>query len=166
MLNISTLDKENTSLNKIALDFHELLDEVKDNFDFNQMSNGGKILIENNAANFIIQADPIHITNIIYNLLDNAVKYCNKLPVITITTKTEKKYLVIEIKDNGTGIRKEDLKMIFDKFYRVPTGNIHDIKGFGLGLFYVKLIILEHNGSIDVKSIVGEGTTFTIKLPY
>jgi len=166
VLNISTLDKENTSLNKITLDFHELLDEVKDTFDFNQMSNGGKILIEYNAANFKIQADPIHITNIIYNLVDNAVKYCNKLPVITITTKTEKKYLVIEIKDNGTGIRKEDLKMIFDKFYRVSTGNIHDIKGFGLGLFYVKLIILEHNGSIDVKSIVGEGTTFTIKLPY
>jgi two-component system phosphate regulon sensor histidine kinase PhoR len=166
VLNISTLDKENTSLNKITLDFHELLDEVKDTFDFNQMSNGGKILIENNAVNFIIQADPIHITNIIYNLVDNAVKYCNKLPVITIITKTEKKYLVIEIKDNGIGIRKEDLKMIFDKFYRVSTGNIHDIKGFGLGLFYVKLIILEHNGSIDVKSIVGEGTTFTIKLPY
>ena len=166
VLNISTLDTENTTLNKKSLDFHELLDEVKDTFDFNQLANGGKILIENNASIFIIQADPIHITNVVYNLLDNAVKYCTTKPFISITTKNERNYLVIEIKDNGIGIRKEDLKMIFDKFYRVSTGNIHDIKGFGLGLFYVKLIINEHSGSIDVKSKLGEGSTFTIKLPY
>lgn len=166
VLNISTLDTENTTLNKKSLDFHELLVEVKDTFDFNQLANGGKILIENNASVFTIQADPIHITNVVYNLLDNAVKYCTTKPFISITTKNERNYLVIEIKDNGIGIRKEDLKMIFDKFYRVSTGNIHDIKGFGLGLFYVKLIINEHNGSIDVKSKAGEGSTFTIKLPY
>lgn len=166
VLNISTLDTENTTLNKKSLDFHELLDEVKDTFDFNQLVNGGKILIENNASIFTIQADPIHITNVVYNLLDNAVKYCITKPFISITTKNEQNYLVIEIKDNGIGIRKEDLKMIFDKFYRVSTGNIHDIKGFGLGLFYVKLIINEHNGSIDVKSKLGEGSAFTIKLPY
>ena len=166
VLNISTLDTENTTLNKKSLDFHELLVEVKDTFDFNQLANGGKILIENNASVFTIQADPIHITNVVYNLLDNAVKYCTTKPFISITTKNERNYLVIEIKDNGIGIRKEDLKMIFDKFYRVSTGNIHDIKGFGLGLFYVKLIINEHNGSIDVKSKLGEGSTFTIKLPF
>jgi two-component system phosphate regulon sensor histidine kinase PhoR len=166
VLNISTLDTENTTLNKKSLDFNELLDEVKDTFDFNQLANGGKILIENNASIFTIQADPIHITNVVYNLLDNAVKYSTTKPLISITTKNERNYLVIEIKDNGIGIRKEDLKMIFDKFYRVSTGNIHDIKGFGLGLFYVKLIINEHNGSIDVKSKLGEGSTFTIKLPY
>lgn len=166
VLNISTLDTENTTLNKKSLDFHELLIEVKDTFDFNQLANGGKILIENNASIFTIQADPIHITNVVYNLLDNAVKYSTTKPLISITTKNERNYLVIEIKDNGIGIRKEDLKMIFDKFYRVSTGNIHDIKGFGLGLFYVKLIINEHNGSIDVKSKLGEGSAFTIKLPY
>ena len=166
VLNISTLDTENTTLNKKSLDFHELLVEVKDTFDFNQLANGGKILIENNASVFTIQADPIHITNVVYNLLDNAVKYCTTKPFVSITTKNERNYLVIEIKDNGIGIRKEDLKMIFDKFYRVSTGNIHDIKGFGLGLFYVKLIINEHNGSIDVKSKLGEGSAFTIKLPY
>jgi two-component system phosphate regulon sensor histidine kinase PhoR len=166
VLNISTLDTENTTLNKKSLDFHELLVEVKDTFDFNQLANGGKILIENNASIFTIQADPIHITNVVYNLLDNAVKYCTTKPFISITTKNERNYLVIEIKDNGIGIRKEDLKMIFDKFYRVSTGNIHDIKGFGLGLFYVKLIINEHNGSIDVKSKIGEGSTFIIKLPH
>ena len=166
VLNISTLDTENTTLNKKSLDFNELLVEVKDTFDFNQLANGGKILIENNASIFTIQADSIHITNVVYNLLDNAVKYCTTKPFISITTKNERNYLVIEIKDNGIGIRKEDLKMIFDKFYRVSTGNIHDIKGFGLGLFYVKLIINEHNGSIDVKSKIGEGSTFIIKLPH
>lgn len=166
VLNISTLDTENTTLNKKSLDFHELLAEVKDTFDFNQLANGGKILIENNASVFTIQVDPIHITNVVYNLLDNAVKYSTTKPVISITTKNERNHLVIEIKDNGIGIRKEDLKMIFDKFYRVSTGNIHDTKGFGLGLFYVKLIINEHNGSIDVKSKIGEGSTFTIKLPF
>ena len=166
VLNISTLDTENTTLNKKSLDFHELLVEVKDTFDFNQLANGGKILSENNASIFTIQADSIDITNVVYNLLDNAVKYCITKPFISITTKNERNYLVIEIKDNGIGIRKEDLKMIFDKFYRVSTGNIHDIKGFGLGLFYVKLIINEHNGSIDVKSKPGEGSAFTIKLPY
>ena len=166
VLNISTLDTENTTLNKISLNFHELLFEVKETFDFNQVANGGKILIENNASVFTIQADPIHITNVVYNLLDNAVKYSTTKPVISITTKNERNHLVIEIKDNGIGIRKEDLKMIFNKFYRVSTGNIHDIKGFGLGLFYVKLIINEHNGSIDVESKIGEGSTFTIKLPF
>ena len=166
VLNISTLDTENTTLNKISLNFHELLFEVKETFDFNHVANGGKILIENNASVFTIQADPIHITNVVYNLLDNAVKYCTTKPVISITTKNERNHLVIEIKDNGIGIRKEDLKMIFNKFYRVSTGNIHDIKGFGLGLFYVKLIINEHNGSIDVESKIGEGSTFTIKLPF
>ena len=166
VLNISTLDTENTTLNKISLNFHELLFEVKETFDFNQVANGGKILIENNASVFTIQADPIHITNVVYNLLDNAVKYCTTKPVISITTKNERNHLVIEIKDNGIGIRKEDLKIIFNKFYRVSTGNIHDIKGFGLGLFYVKLIINEHNGSIDVESKIGEGSTFTIKLPF
>ena len=166
VLNISTLDTENTTLNKISLNFHELLFEVKETFDFNHVANGGKILIENNASVFTIQADPIHITNVVYNLLDNAVKYSTTKPVISITTKNERNHLVIEIKDNGIGIRKEDLKMIFDKFYRVSTGNIHDIKGFGLGLFYVKLIINEHNGSIDVESKIGEGSTFTIKLPF
>lgn len=164
VLNISTLDKENTPLNKITIDFHELLVEVKETFDFNQIAKGGKIIIEDNASMFLIQADQIHITNVVYNLLDNAVKYCLNPPLIVITTKNENSRLIIEIADNGIGIRKENLKMIFDKFYRVPTGNIHDIKGFGLGLFYVKLIIKQHGGTIDVKSKVGEGTIFTINL--
>jgi two-component system phosphate regulon sensor histidine kinase PhoR len=93
------------------------------------------------------------------------VKYCEEVPVITVTTRNEKKGIVLEFTDNGIGIKREDQRMIFDKFYRVPTGNVHNVKGFGLGLFYVKLIIDAHKGKIDVKSKPGEGTTFTIWLP-
>jgi two-component system phosphate regulon sensor histidine kinase PhoR len=97
--------------------------------------------------------------------LDNAIKYCNGKAQIQVKTFNERNGLIIEITDNGIGIKKEDIRLIFDKFYRVPTGNVHDVKGFGLGLFYVKLIIDAHQGKIDVKSTVGKGTTFTIWLP-
>ena len=97
--------------------------------------------------------------------MDNAVKYCDRIPQITLKTYSDKRWFVLEMNDNGIGIKREDVKMIFDKFYRVPTGNRHDVKGFGLGLYYVKLIIEEHGGQILVKSALGKGTTFTIKLP-
>jgi two-component system phosphate regulon sensor histidine kinase PhoR len=97
--------------------------------------------------------------------LDNAVKYCITTPQIVLNTRNEKNLLVIEIADNGIGMKREDVKQIFEKFYRVPTGNIHNVKGFGLGLYYVKLIIDAHEGKIEVKSLVNKGTTFTIYLP-
>jgi len=147
------------------LDLHELLEEAKENFEFNQLEQGGKIELELAALNGEIIADPVHITNVIYNLLDNAVKYCDKIPDVVLRTREDKKGLIFEISDNGIGIKREDQKMIFDKFYRVPTGNLHNVKGFGLGLYYVKLIIDEHGGKLDVKSTPGKGTTFTLWLP-
>ena len=117
------------------------------------------------ALDHQIQADSVHITNVVYNLLDNAIKYCDGKAMIHILTKNERNGLLIEVSDNGIGIKKENIKLIFDKFYRVPTGNVHDVKGFGLGLFYVKLIIEAHKGKIEVKSTVGKGTTFSIWLP-
>lgn len=165
VLNVAKLDKEELALKKETIDVHELLEEAKDNFEFNQFEQGGKIQLNAQALHHEILADPVHITNVIYNLLDNAVKYCDKKPDITVSTRNEKKGLVIEFSDNGIGIKREDIKMIFDKFYRVPTGNVHNVKGFGLGLYYVKLIIDAHGGKIDVKSKIGEGTTFTIWMP-
>ncbi len=166
VLNIAKLDKEKVALKIEELDFHELLEEAKDTFEFNKMTHGGVIKMDLNAEKFIIQADPVHIGNVIYNLLDNAVKYCEGSPSINLSTWNDKKGLYFEIADNGIGIKKEDIKLIFDKFYRVSTGNLHNVKGFGLGLYYVKLIVEAHQGSIDIKSNIGKGTTFKIFLPY
>ena len=150
---------------KENFNIHELLDEVKDNFEFNHSEAGGEIELLKNATNFCIEVDSVHITNVVYNLLDNAVKYCSEKPKIQISTRTEKNGLLLEIADNGIGKKREHSKLIFDKFYRVPTGNIHNVKGFGLGLYYVKLIVEAHQGKIDVKSIIGKGTTFSLWFP-
>ena len=166
VLNVAKLDKEQVVLKKEEVDVHELLEEAKENFEFNQHEHGGKIQLELTSEKGVIHADPVHITNVIYNLLDNAVKYCDKTPEIMVRTGDDKKGLFVEVTDNGIGIKKEDQKLIFDKFYRVPTGNLHNVKGFGLGLYYVKLIIDAHGGKMDVKSSPGKGTTFTIHLPH
>lgn len=166
VLNVAQLDKEELTLKKEAVDIHELLIEAKENFDINQLDQGGSIQLDLQAETSAVNADPVHITNVVYNLLDNAVKYCDTTPQIKVKTTNDKKGIVIEISDNGIGIKREDLKMIFDKFFRVPTGNLHNVKGFGLGLYYVKLIIESHGGKIEVKSKLGEGTIFTVSLPY
>ncbi len=165
VLNVAKMSKDSLSLKKESFDMHELLGEVKDNFDFNQMETGGDIQLQLDASQFEIDVDPVHISNVVYNLMDNAVKYCEETPHVTVKTSSEKRWFTMEIVDNGIGIKRDDLKMIFDKFYRVPTGNLHDVKGFGLGLYYVKLIIEEHGGQINVKSTIGKGTTFTVRLP-
>jgi two-component system phosphate regulon sensor histidine kinase PhoR len=165
VLNVAKLDKEQVILDKELFNVHELLDEVKENFEFNQTEIGGIITLDCSALDHQIQADSVHLTNVVYNLLDNAIKYCDGKAMIHILTKNERNGLLIEVSDNGIGIKKENIKLIFDKFYRVPTGNIHDVKGFGLGLFYVKLIIEAHKGKIEVKSTIGKGTTFSIWLP-
>lgn len=166
VLNVAKLDKHEISLKKEQLDMHELLNEVRDNFEFNQMEKGGRISLNLESSQYELLVDPVHISNVAYNLIDNAIKYCDKSPDIQISTRNEKRGFVLEVQDNGIGIRRDQLKFIFDKFYRVPTGNLHDVKGFGLGLYYVKLIIEAHGGSVMVKSTLGKGTTFTVYLPF
>jgi len=165
VLNVAKLDKEQVVLKKSTLDIHELLEEVKDNFEFNQEEKGGIITMDLAATDDAIRADEVHISNVLYNLIDNAIKYCTETPNIKIRTKNENKFLRIDIEDNGIGIKREDLDQIFEKFFRVHTGNRHDVKGFGLGLYYVKLILEAHKGSVEVKSTLGKGTTFTLRIP-
>ncbi len=165
VLNVAKMDKDTLHLKKELFDMHDLIEEAKGNFEFNQAEHGGQISLDLQATEFNIQADPVHISNVVFNLLDNAIKYCEVKPHISIKTKNEKNGFVLEITDNGIGIKREDIKMIFDKFYRVPTGNLHNVKGFGLGLYYVKIIIEQHGGNIQVKSSVGKGTTFILWLP-
>lgn len=165
VLNVAKMDKETIQLKKTKVDIHEIITEIHENFEYNQFANGGKMLINLDAEKFEISADVVHITNVFYNLIDNACKYCENSPEILVKTSNDKSNLLISIADNGIGIKRENLSLIFDKFYRVPTGNLHNVKGFGLGLFYVKLIIEQHGGKITVKSSQGKGTIFTISLP-
>jgi two-component system phosphate regulon sensor histidine kinase PhoR len=126
---------------------------------------GGKLEFLPEADRSVITGDLMHLTNVVSNLMENAMKYTNRNPEITISTMNENNSLVVSVTDNGIGISKEDQKRIFDKFYRVPTGNVHNVKGFGLGLSYVKLIVDEHGGSIKIKSEFNKGSRFDIHLP-
>jgi two-component system phosphate regulon sensor histidine kinase PhoR len=165
VLNIAKLDKNELVLSKEQLNIHEIIEEAADSFRFNQLENGGKLDLSLNAQQDTVDADPVHITNVFFNLIDNAVKYSSGIPNIHLASENDKKGINITIKDNGIGIAKENLKHIFEKFYRVPTGNVHDVKGFGLGLYYVKIIVESHGGTINVKSQTGDGTTFKVWLP-
>jgi two-component system phosphate regulon sensor histidine kinase PhoR len=165
VLNLAKMDKDDLRLKRNTLFIHDLIHDVKENFDFNQAGKGGKIHLILAAADDQIKADEVHVTNVLFNLIDNAIKYCEIEPSIEVSTLNEKKGITITVKDNGIGIKKEDLNNIFDKFFRVHTGNRHDVKGFGLGLFYVKTIIEAHKGKVIVQSALGEGTAFSVYLP-
>jgi two-component system phosphate regulon sensor histidine kinase PhoR len=149
-----------------SINIHEALNDAISKVNLQIEKKGGIIHTDLNASQAIIQADPVHITNIVFNLLDNANKYTPWAPVIHISTKTMGQGILISIKDNGIGISKSNQKKVFDKLYRVPTGNVHNVKGFGLGLSYVKNIIEKHQGKITLESELKKGSRFSIYLPY
>lgn len=164
VLQSSVIDKGELTLQLEPVDMQELLESVAENINL-QMTNKGSLSLLFKAENPIVQGDIIHLTNVIYNLLDNALKYTTASPEITIEVKNNTNQLEINIQDNGIGISKEHQHKIFDKLYRIPTGNVHNVKGFGLGLSYVKAIVEHHKGSIHVTSDLRKGSTFTITLP-
>lgn len=147
---------------------NELVKKCAGTFMLNVQDKDGQINLELDADNAWIEADKIHFTNVVYNLMENALKYRRaEVPfVMTVATHNDAEgNLLVSVQDNGIGIKKEYLKHIFERFYRVPTGNVHDVKGFGLGLTYVDAIVRAHEGRIEVESEPGEGTKFTIVLP-
>ena len=167
VLQMSMFDRNSTTLKKKELDLNEMVENVANTFSLRVEHTGGKIYTQIEAIDSAIYVDEVHFQNVINNLLDNAVKYRkqDKPLDIYINTWNDDQWLYCSIRDTGIGIKKESLKKIFDKFYRVHTGNVHDVKGFGLGLAYVKNIVELHNGEIKVDSDYGRGTTFTIRLP-
>ena len=166
VLQMSVFERQNIKIEMQENNINEIIQTIAENYSLKIHSKGGNLYTELHAHNAFVNVDEMHFANIIYNLLDNAVKYSREdTPIIiTISTWNEKNNLLIAIEDNGIGIKKEYLKHIFDNFYRVPTGNRHDIKGFGLGLPYVKKIIKLHHGNIKVESEPNIGTKFVIEL--
>lgn len=166
VLQMAIFERAKLKLKVKEVDVHEIIRKVTNNFALQLGSQDGMVVHEFNAQSPIVKADEVHITNVINNLLDNATKYRNGNPVINISTRDGANGIVIAVKDNGIGISRENLKKIFDQFYRVPSGNIHNVKGFGLGLSYVKKIVEAHGGKIWVESKLGEGSTFSFFLPW
>jgi len=167
VLQMSMFDRKTASFKKKELDLNELLESIASTFSLRVEHTGGKIYTEIEAVDSAIYVDEVHFQNAITNLMDNAVKYRKPDEPLNLYIRTwnEKERLCFSIRDTGLGIKKENAKKIFDKFYRVHTGNVHDVKGFGLGLAYVKKIITLHGGDIKCESELGKGTTFIVTLP-
>ncbi|MGZ4118924.1 MAG: sensor histidine kinase, partial [Bacteroidia bacterium] len=166
ILQTAILDKGEFKLKVQPIDIHNLIEQTIHNIKLQVEDKEGEIEIELNATEPLITGDRVHVTNIIFNLIDNALKYSKANPKIKISTRNDKEGIFIAVQDNGIGISKENQKRIFDTMYRVPTGNIHNVKGFGLGLSYVKAVVEKHGGSIQVESELGKGSTFTLFLPF
>ncbi len=165
ILQAAVMDRQELQLNKRPLHVHELISEMLDNYTLQLQDKQGHAELQLNARKDCIEADPVHFRNLLSNLIDNAVKYSNDNLLIKITTHSTNKNLVIRIDDNGIGMSKETVRRIFEKFYRAHTGNLHNVKGFGLGLSYVKTIVDAHHGKIKVESVPGKGSAFTLEFP-
>lgn len=166
VLQSAILDKGDFSLKLSETDLHELINEAATSVRLQVEKKEGEIITQLEAFPATIECDRTHILNIIFNLLDNAIKYTPSQPAIRVLTRSTPQGIELCVQDNGVGINKENQKRIFEKLYRVPTGNVHDVKGFGLGLSYVKAIVVKHGGQIRVESELGKGSRFYITLPY
>jgi signal transduction histidine kinase len=165
VLQMAIFEKMNARLSFSEMDVHNIINKAVDNFTFQIGTLNGTIKKDFQASNPFVVIDEIHFLNAISNLVDNAIKYSGGKPEITISTQNIKKGIQITVEDKGIGIGKENLKRIYDKFYRVHSGNVHNVKGFGLGLSYVKKVIEEHNGTIKTESQLNKGTKFILVIP-
>ena len=165
VLRISKLEKKELDINKEPHDIHEIIEDAVEHISLIIEDRGGEIITDLEATRTTILLNDSHFTNVIVNILDNAIKYSVERPIINIHTENLRDFVLIKIKDNGIGMSKASQKRVFEKFFREHTGDVHNVKGHGLGLSYVKQIIDDHNGYITVESEKGKGSTFTIKMP-
>ena len=165
VLQLATLEKENLHIAREPVDMHRVIQQAEGSFLLMLQERQGTMALQLEASPSTVMGDPLHLQNVIFNLLDNALKYSDGPPRITVRSRNEGQQLLIDVSDQGIGIKREHQKHLFERFFRVPTGNVHNVKGFGLGLHYVREILRAHNGSISVHSEPGKGSTFTVKLP-
>jgi two-component system phosphate regulon sensor histidine kinase PhoR len=152
VLQLATLDRDHLSLRRENVDLHRKIQEVEEAFRLQLQERDGRLTL--------------HLQNVLFNLVDNALKYSKGRPMITVRTLDDGRWLRIEVSDKGIGMPRDVQRRIFERFYRAHTGNVHDVKGFGLGLHYVQQIVHAHDGRVEVESRPGDGSTFIVKLPY
>ena len=166
VLKLSMFEKKEMELKKEQFDYRQLVLEVMNSMRLQFEKYHAIVNLHTKGDNFIVEADKLHITSVIYNLLDNALKYSKENPVIDVQLKANPESIELSVSDNGIGIASAYKEKIFDKFFRVPTGDKHNIKGYGLGLSYVAEVIKRHQGDVQVESELGKGSTFTARFPY
>jgi two-component system phosphate regulon sensor histidine kinase PhoR len=165
VLQLAVLDRGEFNLKYKPMDLHELIRKVAESFQLLVKERNGVVRLHLSATSYQVYIDGMHIENVISNLLDNANKYSPEKPDITISTFNRNDHIVVAVEDKGIGISSENQKNIFRKMFRVHTGNLHDVKGFGLGLYYVKRLVEAHNGNVNIHSEPGAGSRFEISFP-
>jgi two-component system, OmpR family, phosphate regulon sensor histidine kinase PhoR len=166
VLQMATLERKELPLQKQEVNVHQLLQDIVQSIGLRVQQRTGTLTYTPQAERPVIVADSLHLTNVVYNLLDNADKYSPEAPEISVTTENRPDGIIISIADKGIGIRQELQQYLFDTFYRVPTGDVHNVKGFGLGLSYVKTIAEAHHGSVSLQSEVNRGSCFKVFFPF
>jgi two-component system, OmpR family, phosphate regulon sensor histidine kinase PhoR len=166
VLRTAVMDKGELKLKTAQLDLHDIIAKVTETMRLQVQQKGGEVKLELNATAPLVEADQVHLTNVVFNLIDNALKYTENIPEIKVGTRNADNGVVLFVEDNGIGISKENQKRIFEKLYRVPTGNVHNVKGFGLGLSYVQAIVEKHGGRVTVQSELGKGSRFEVFVPH
>ena len=164
ILQSSKMSNRNFSLNLTEVNLNDIINKVGQSFKLTLANRGGQLETHLEAEPPTLVADELHLSNMIYNLVDNGIKYSTSAPHIIVSTRREGKNLILSVQDHGIGIAKENQKHVFEKFYRVSTGNVHNVKGFGIGLSYVAQVVKLHHGTIALESEPGRGTTFTVTL--
>ena len=165
ILQSAKMSKKTFRINPKEVDVHQIIEKVTQSFNLTLANRDGILVKRLEASPSVIVADEMHLTNLIFNLIDNGIKYSPNAPQITIATKVTDGHFLLSISDEGIGISKEDQRHVFEKFYRVSTGDIHNVKGFGIGLNYVAQVVKLHQGHITLESELGKGSTFTVSFP-